>query len=172
MPPVAFAALCSALGAGMLAAPACVLPSISTGSADAGPATPAAAADAGAAATEGASCTQVSATIALCQYISSCPSLALSAKVFAQCGFHVHGDAIDPECLCGTSLCPIGHPTTCAEAAALSTGDVNYDSVCEQATVGGCTDLGAATGTGTSSACQTCVANCDNVPSCIDACGC
>ena len=45
-------------------------------------------------------------------------SLALTRRCFPQCGFRIHGDAIDPECLCDNQyLCPIGHPTTCAEAA-------------------------------------------------------
>jgi hypothetical protein len=99
----------------------------------------------------------------------------LNPRVFPQCGFRIHGDAIDPECLCGTSLCPIGAPANCTQAAQMASGDVTYDSVCQQASVGGCTPLtgsGTSSGGGTTSACQTCIANCDNVPACIDACGC
>jgi hypothetical protein len=167
-----------ALGLALLAAPACVLPSISSGD-DAGAAS---SVDAGTAATptstptvKGASCSAITSTISLCEYISSCPSVVLNAKVFPQCGFYIHGTAIDPECLCQNEyLCPIGHPTTCAQALTDSSGDVTYDSVCQQAVTGGCEDLTAGTGAGstTSTACQTCVSNCDNVPSCIDACGC
>src|SRR5208282_4448685 len=107
--------------------PACVVPDIS--GADAGSASPASSGEDAAAApatTQGASCTQVSSTISLCLYISSCPNLVLNAQVFPQCGFHIHGDAIDPECLCGNYLCPIGAPTTCAEATADSSGDTTY----------------------------------------------
>jgi hypothetical protein len=54
-----------------------------------------------------------------------------------------------------------------------SSGDVTYDSVCQQALTGGCQDLGtSSTSSSTSAACQTCVNACDNVPSCIEACGC
>jgi hypothetical protein len=164
-----------------VAAPtACIIPSISqntdagaAASSDAGAATAATAAPAAA---QGASCTQLNATTALCQFISICPTLTLSTTVFPQCGFRIHGTAIDPECLCDNEyLCPIGNsPTSCAEAAAESTGDVTYDSVCQQYLTGHCTDLNAGTGAGstTTTACQTCVNGCSNVPSCIEACGC
>ena len=100
----------------------------------------------------------------------------LNAQTFPECGFHISGTNIDPECLCdGHYLCPIGHPTSCDQAAAAASGDTTYDSVCEQEVTGGCTDLTAGTSSGgstTTAACQTCVNNCDNVPSCVDACGC
>ncbi len=157
-----------------LATPACVIPSISSNS-DAGAAPAAtAAADAGAPAVQGASCTQITASISLCQFISSCPTLALSPQVFPQCGFRIHGTSIDPECLCGNYLCPIGSPATCTEAAQLASGDTTYDSVCLQSVQGHCLDLtgGGTTTPSSTSACQTCILNCDNVPACVDACGC
>jgi len=165
------------LVAAPLVTPACIIPSISSSS-DAGTAAAAAAsADAGTTTTptvQGASCTQVSTSIAICLYISSCPNLVLNPQVFPQCGFRIHGDAIDPECLCGNYLCPIGSPASCTEAATEASGDTNYDSVCEQSVEGHCLDLTAAGSSGTTSptACQTCIAGCDNVPSCVDACGC
>ena len=80
---------------------------------------------------KGASCTQITSSISLCQFISACPNLSLSAQVFPECGFRIHGSAIDPECLCQNQyLCPIGAPTTCAEAATAAGGDTTYDSVC------------------------------------------
>jgi hypothetical protein len=36
---------------------------------------------------------------------------------------------------------------------------------------GGCKQLSSG-GSTTSAACQTCITNCDNVPACVDACGC
>jgi hypothetical protein len=165
-----------ALGALQFLAPACVIPDISTG-ADAGSSSASSSSSSGAgggsssATTTGASCTQVSSSISLCLYISSCPNLILDPKVFPSCGFRIHGDAIDPECLCGNTICPIGAPTSCSEAAADTSGDVTYDSVCEQSVEGHCTALGTG-GSSTSSACETCVQNCDNVPSCVEACGC
>jgi hypothetical protein len=165
-----------ALALAGIASPACVLPDITQNVADAG-ASPSSSGDSATtpAAVKGASCTQITSSISLCQFISSCPNLSLNVQVFPQCGFRIHGSAIDPECLCGNQyLCPIGKPTTCAEAATAASGDTNYDSVCAQSTTGGCQDLTATSGGGgaTSAACQTCVNNCDNVPSCIDACGC
>jgi hypothetical protein len=170
----------STLALAALTAPACVVPTISQNSTDAGAAAPAAsAADGGTtaattapAAATGTSCTQINATTSLCQTISTCPGLTLNAQVFPQCGFRIHGTAIDPECYCQNEyLCPIGSPTTCAEAATESTGDVNYDSVCEESVQQGrCTDLGA--GATTSAACASCVQACDNVPACVEACGC
>jgi hypothetical protein len=166
----------------LLAAPACIVPSISTGSEDAGASATGSDGGTSTSATgatptvTGTSCTAITSSISLCQTISSCPTLALSTQVFPECGFRINGTAIDPECLCDSEyLCPIGHPTTCAEAAADSSGDVSYDSVCEQEVSGGCTDLTAgstSSSSTTSAACQSCVNACDNVPSCIDACGC
>jgi hypothetical protein len=167
------------------ATPACVVPSPAEN--DAGSSSSASSGsgeDAGASAASvvGSGCTQLTASISLCASISSCPGLALNAQVFPQCGFRIHGTAIDPECVCGTALCPIGVPTTCAEAAAEASGDTTYDSVCEQSVEGSCLPLnagssgsggsGASSGSGTSTACQQCIQNCDNVPSCIDACNC
>jgi hypothetical protein len=161
-----------ALAAAPFATQACVIPSISSSSSDAG-AAPASSADAGtAAAVQGASCTAVTSSISLCQFISSCPNLALNPQVFPQCGFRIHGTAIDPECLCGNYLCPIGSPTTCTEAATMASGDTTYDSVCEQSVTGHCLALTASGGSTTSAACQSCITNCDNVPACVDACGC
>jgi hypothetical protein len=163
----------AAFAAAVLASPACIIPSISQNGSDAGATT--SAEDAGSAATvKGASCTQITSSISLCQFISACPNLSLSAQVFPECGFRIHGSAIDPECLCQNQyLCPIGAPTTCAEAATAAGGDTTYDSVCAQALTGNCQDLTAATGSGgATAACKACIANCDNVPSCIDACGC
>jgi hypothetical protein len=164
----------------LLAAPACIVPSISSGS-DAG-SSEATSSDGGTSTSTasttptGTSCTAITASISLCQTISSCPSLALSTQIFPECGFRINGSAIDPECLCDSEyLCPIGHPATCAEAVTDSSGDVNYDSVCEQEVSGGCTDLTAgstSSSTTTSAACQSCVNACDNVPTCLDACGC
>ena len=159
-----------ALALAILASPACIVPTIS--SADAGSTATSSGQDAGSTATvQGASCTAISASISLCQYISACPTLTLSTQVFPECGFRIHGSAIDPECFCSNEyLCPIGHPTTCTEAAQAASGDTNYDSVCEQSVTGGCTQL--ASGSSTSAACQSCIQNCDNVPACVDACGC
>ena len=160
----------AALGLG-----ACVLPSISTGAGDAGSSSSSSSSkDAGSAPpVTGTSCTAVTSTVTLCQTISLCASLTLNPKVFPQCGFRIHGQAIDPECVCGNQLCPIGAPTSCTEAAQATSGDVNYDSVCQEANVGQCTGLntGSSSG-GTSTACQTCMANCDNVPTCVDSCPC
>jgi hypothetical protein len=171
MPRAILAALAS--GASMLAlvaSPACVVPSIST-SEDAGATATATSDAASSTVVQGASCTAVSASVSLCQYISACPTLTLSTKVFPECGFWIHGSAIDPECFCQNEyLCPIGHPLTCAAAATAAGGDTDYDSVCQQALSGGCQDL--ATTTGPSAACQSCITACDNVPACIDACGC
>jgi hypothetical protein len=166
-----------------LATPACVIPSISATDAGASPAATSSAEDASSSApsaVQGASCTQLSPTVLLCLYISSCPSLVLNPQVFPQCGFRIYGNAIDPECLCGNYLCPIGSASTCSEAATEASGDTNYDSVCEQSVTGHCLDLnasgssssGSSSGSTTNPACQTCVQNCDNVPACIDACGC
>jgi hypothetical protein len=154
---------------------ACIVPTISQNGSDAGTPT-GSGSDAGSTAVQGASCAQVTSSISLCEFISACPTLSLSPQVFPQCGFRIHGSAIDPECLCQNQyLCPIGAPTTCAEAAQAAGGDTTYDSVCSQALTGHCQDLTVGTGSsggGTSAACKACIANCDNVPSCIDACAC
>lgn len=180
----AFTASASVALALLLVGPsACVIPTISQGSDDAGSTSSSSSGeDAGSTSStttaQGASCTQITSSISLCEYINLCPNLALNTKVFPECGFRIHGTAIDLECLCENEyLCPIGvNTTTCAEATAAAGGDTTYDSVCEQIATGGCTDLaagGGSTGSSTTnSACQQCISACDNVPSCIDACGC
>ena len=77
------------------------------------------------------------------QYISSCPSLVLNAQVFPQCGFRIHGTAIDPECLCQQRVPLPDRPPDHVRARPRRTraATSNYDSVCQQAVTGGCEDL-------------------------------
>jgi hypothetical protein len=134
----------------------------------------------------GAGCNvQTSGGVTLCTAISLCPSLSIDPATFSGCGFRIRGDVLDLECECSGFLCPIGAPTTCAEAATLLSQQ-NADSVCSQEGQGTCiqeapaattttsADGGTTTSTmGTSSGCdQTCESECVSDPNCIQACGC
>jgi hypothetical protein len=122
----------------------------------------------------GSQCTEDPAEgITLCETIDLCPGLGVDPSVFANCGFRVGGPvAIDLECLCGTSLCPIGVPTSCSGAAQLLAAQTAL-TVCEQVSEGRCiqfrsTDSGSAASS-CSSQCQT---DCAGVPDCLLSCGC
>jgi hypothetical protein len=117
--------------------------------------------------------------VVLCLGSNACPNLTLSASSFPSCGFHQGGSSdLDLECICnGSELCPIGVPTTCAEAEQLLAQQQSALQVCEQVSTGGCLslqDAGSSSGgtTTLSSACQTCVAGCGSTPACYQSCGC
>jgi hypothetical protein len=160
----------------LLASPAACL-ELSTGT-DAG-------ADAGAVATtpttgvtgavtpSGAGCTEDAVTqVTLCEQISTCPGVDVDQGAFPGCGFRITqgSPALDLECLCGTSLCPIGVPSTCADATQLLSQQSSI-TVCEQSDEGRC--VAQATTGGTSSTCdKNCESGCAGDPSCIQFCGC
>lgn len=67
----------------------------------------------------------------LCSAVSACPSLVVDGDALPSCGFRVKGGTYDLQCVCGDWLCPIGTPTTCAEAAQLMNGATSLQ-VCLQ----------------------------------------
>ena len=112
--------------------------------------------------------------VILCTGISSCPDIVVSQTTLTGCGFRIRGDALDLECGCGGELCPIGAPTTCAEAVQLLTNQTQ-PAVCTQISEGHCTTPGqtGSTSTTTSSSCdQTCAAKCVGAAPCLAMCGC
>jgi hypothetical protein len=178
---VAAAGLGSALA---LTAAGCM--QISTGGEGDG-GTAAASSDGGTAATDatsgsmGTNCgTDPQTGVVLCLGSSACPNLMVDTSAFPSCGFHQGGSSpLDLECLCnGTELCPIGVPTTCAEATQLLSQQQSALQVCQQVSNGGCLsleDAGSGSGggtTGLSAACQTCVSGCGSTPACYQSCGC
>jgi hypothetical protein len=120
--------------------------------------------------------------VTLCEQIDTCPGLAVEPGALPNCGFRLHADStLDLECICGDALCPIGVPTSCAQAQQLLSGQTVL-TVCQQQSEGRCVPL-AGTGTssgatgsssgGTSSTCdQQCAADCAGAPSCLQLCGC
>ena len=54
--------------------------------------------------------------ISLCLGISTCPSVRVDPDQFPECGYRISGSAIDLECLCGDSLCPMGPAVSCLDA--------------------------------------------------------
>lgn len=120
----------------------CVLPTIGQGKGDGGSGT-----DAGTAATgdaappvTGAGCTDYAPGARLCVAVSTCPTVVVERDIHPRCGFRVHGSALDLECWCGTSLCPMGVPTTCDQAARLLATQ-NEFLVCAQEGEGRCAPL-------------------------------
>lgn len=110
----------------------------------------------------------------LCLGLSLCADILVDISVFPGCGFSVHGNAIDLECVCGDSLCPIGAATSCAAAKQLLATQ-NQGIVCAQLGDGLCKPVGASSGsasTGSSGCDQTCYSQCGGDPGCIVLCGC
>jgi hypothetical protein len=124
----------------------------------------------------GTGCTEDMVTqVTLCEEISTCPGVDVDQGVFPGCGFRIQqgSPALDLECLCDTSLCPIGVPSTCAEATQLLSQQSSI-TVCEQIDENRCVAL-PTTGTtgGTSSTCdKNCESGCAGDPTCVQFCGC
>ena len=153
---------------------------------DAGAAAPAASdaavvTTAAAAAATGSDCvTDTTTGATLCTSISSCPGLAVDHDSYPDCGFRINGTALDVECICSGSLCPLGTPTTCADATALLMAQSELQ-VCTQVSEDRCTGgsapaAGATTTTtstpaapaGTSPTCDPdCRDECANAPACL-----
>ncbi len=125
-----------------------------------------------AAAAGGTNCVQDPTTHAtLCEQMSACPGVDVDQGAFPNCGFRVGSAApLDLECVCDTSLCPVGVPTTCAQAQALLQGQSAL-TVCEQLAEGRCVNL-AAPDAGSSSCDPACRDECVGAPGCIQLCGC
>ncbi|HEY8041657.1 MAG TPA: hypothetical protein VIF15_17750 [Polyangiaceae bacterium] len=108
----------------------------------------------------------------LCEQIDTCPGLDVNQGVLPSCGFRMNTGGLDLECLCGDALCPIGVPTSCAQAAQLLDRQSSL-TVCQQQGEGRCVQLTAPDAGGTSSTCdKNCQAQCAGDPSCMQMCGC
>jgi hypothetical protein len=135
--------------------------------------------DASTGAASGTGCgTDPTTGVTLCTGITECSSITVDQSALGGCGFRIHSGSgvIDLECLCGTQLCPIGVPDTCAEASSLLGGQTSL-VVCEEASEGKCVQEGEEAGTtsttGTPSTCnQQCVVSCGAEPDCQQLCGC
>lgn len=127
----------------------------------------------GAPAATGANCgTDPTTGATLCLGISLCPQVPVDPDLLPNCGYRVHADVLDLECVCDDQICPIGVPATCAEAQQLLNSGQSTGTVCEQVNEGRCT-MGMAVDAGGSATCDpSCRASCDNVPTCVQACGC
>lgn len=111
----------------------------------------------------------------LCTAISVCPKISVDHDVFPNCGFRLHGDSLDLECACNGSLCPLGSPATCDQAAQLLHAQTELQ-VCAQVNEGRCTGAAPApttTGPSTTNPCdKTCASECGGNPQCLKDCGC
>jgi hypothetical protein len=91
------------------------------------------------------------------------------------CGYRISGSAIDLECLCGDSLCPVGSAASCGDAKALL-AEQSAQSVCAGIAEGRCSVVrqsAGKAGSNTSSSCdKNCRAECSGNPDCIALCGC
>jgi hypothetical protein len=122
--------------------------------------------------TSGTNCgVDPSSGIALCLGISSCPSVRVDPNQFPDCGYRVAGSTIDLECLCGDSLCPMGHAASCLDAKALLF-EQSAQGVCAGIAEGRCQMLQQTSRTSTSTCDKDCRAQCSGVPGCVTLCGC
>jgi hypothetical protein len=122
---------------------------------------------------QGAGCGAEATTGAtLCTQISLCPKVAVDHDIYPNCGFRIRGQAIDLECACSGSLCPIGAPATCDQAAKLLSAQTEIQ-VCNQVAEGRCTAAAVSPGSSGGSSCdRTCAGECGGDPGCIRLCGC
>lgn len=155
-----------ALGSSLIACSSSSTPKENPAVADAGTSSPPPAAqDNG---PTGSNCTSLTLAYSICTDLSTCPGLTIDPIKFPHCGYAVHGDVIDPECLCYGSLCPMGGPATCADMAALLAA-TTPDIVCQQFSSGHCLNMG---GISPTSPCELCRQNCGSDPNCLNNCGC
>jgi hypothetical protein len=123
----------------------------------------------------GTACTDDPQTqVTLCEATSLCPGVVVDPGALPNCGFQLHpGSVLDLECLCGTALCPIGVPQTCAQATQLLASQTSL-VVCQQVSNATCIELApAATDAGAASSCdKQCETECSGEPDCIQLCGC
>jgi hypothetical protein len=78
----------------------------------------------------------------LCTAVSTCPTVLVDHDVYPNCGFRMKAGTTTSttmilECACNGSLCPIGVPTTCAQAQKLL-GEQTEPLVCNQIADGRC----------------------------------
>src|SRR5580658_3185906 len=113
--------------------------------------------------------------VTLCAGSSECPSVNVDPNVYPDCGYFFNGGLVYLACLCSNNLCPIGQPTTCAQAAALLQSS-NEGTACAEADNNQCTMLSSGTAadattigtTDAGSGCdQTCYSACAGEPDCI-----
>jgi hypothetical protein len=112
-------------------------------------------------------------SVTLCEEINACPGLGVDPTAYANCGFRLGGAApLDLECVCGTSLCPIGVASSCTVATQLLAAQ-NAITVCEQASEARCLQLSPAdAGAGASTCTPDCRTQCAGVLDCLATCGC
>ncbi|HYQ05177.1 MAG TPA: hypothetical protein VER96_41155 [Polyangiaceae bacterium] len=109
--------------------------------------------------------------VALCLGISSCPSVRVDPEQFPDCGYRIAGRAIDLECLCGDSLCPMGSAASCLDAKALLS-EQSAQAVCAGVAEGRCQVVQHSSHSSSSSCDKDCRAQCSGVPGCVTLCGC
>ncbi len=120
---------------------------------------------------EGADCIPLGGAT-LCTATSMCPDIVVDHDLFPNCGFRIRGTTVDIQCACDGALCPLGTPTTCADATELLQSQSEL-SVCAQVADGRCTATKATTTTTRSTTCDpSCSSECGNDPTCLKLCGC
>jgi hypothetical protein len=108
----------------------------------------------------------------ICTLISLCPNVPVDHDVYPNCGFRIHGQALDVECACSGALCPLGSPTTCDQVKALL-ADQTEQQVCVQLQEGRCIAATIDAGASSASGCdRTCASECAGDVTCVRFCGC
>ncbi|MGO9832844.1 MAG: hypothetical protein ACLP1X_01375 [Polyangiaceae bacterium] len=123
----------------------------------------------------GVDCTTDPATqVVLCAGLDGCPGVDVDPGAFPGCGFRMNagGAPIDLECLCSGSVCPIGAPTTCAQASQLLQSQTVL-GVCQQVSEGLCVQVAAPDAGSVAPGCdRTCQSECGSAADCLQICGC
>jgi len=111
--------------------------------------------------------------VVLCAQSNACPGVTVDPGAFPGCGFRVNGgEPLDLECLCSESLCPIGVPTTCAQAMTMLQAQ-SAIVVCQQVSEGRCVQLVTPDAGAVPASCDRgCQAACGAAADCVQICGC
>ncbi len=120
--------------------------------------------------------TDTNTQVTLCAATSACPAVTVDATSFPSCGFRTLLPTFELDCICyGNYVCPIGTVANCADITTLLSKKTPTD-VCNEVSLGLCTQGTNSPSTGTggrSSTCdQACYQSCVGAPACIVACGC
>jgi hypothetical protein len=126
---------------------------------------------------QGSDCiTEPSTGAQICTGLSICPKIVIDHDIYPNCGFRIRGTAIDVECACSGSICPLGTPSTCDQAQALLNGQTEA-LVCQQINEGRCvagtpTTPPTSSSSGGNTCDKGCLADCAGDPNCARLCGC
>jgi hypothetical protein len=110
--------------------------------------------------------------LTLCLATSLCPGVVVDPQALPDCGFRLHGGAVDLVCACYDSICSMGAFATCAQAAQLLETQ-SQGTVCAQVAEERCVTVAPpGEAPGGDSCDRQCIQECGGGAGCAQVCGC